>query len=236
MKQHLIVYAFLLGGCSAEAHCGGGTGHFTVDHGKAESSVLADLKSEGYDVTAVHCDEAIKDPPVGQPFNCDVELAHAKTYPFQATITSRTEETFSTSVFAADPRAVRADKIVKNLTDGLAKQTGAAVTIDCKEPLPTVPANGVLRCDATFDGTPNPIDVHIDDKVNITSVTYGDKLARLKVMGVFTDKHPEATLDCGTAPLVAMPLTCKVTGVPGAAQMTFQYDAASDTLTWQGTK
>jgi hypothetical protein len=237
MKQHLIVYAFLFGGCSAEAHCGSGNGgHLTIDHGKMESSATVQLRNAGFDVTSVHCDETIKDPPVGQPFDCQVELAPGKTYPFHGKLTSRTDQTFSMSIDPADPRAVRADKVTATLTTALGKDTGAAVTVDCHEPLPSVPANGILRCDATFDGQPSPIDIHVDDKLMITGVTFGDRVARQKVVDVFTGKHPDAKLDCGTEPLVAMPLTCSVTGLPDVANVTFQYDAAADQLTWQTTK
>jgi hypothetical protein len=237
MRQSAIVYLALLGGCSYEVRCGGSDASGeVVKKTELETNLATALRAQGLNVTGTHCDTEDIPPQVGAVVTCEVELDGKKSYGAHATITARNGEHLDAHVLLDVPRAVDAHKVEREITAQLAKQLDIQGTVDCREPIRSIPDSNVVACDAVLDGYAHVLDVHFDDQQAFTQVTFGTLTTRQSIADAIATKHPEGHLDCGADPLVAPDgLECSLTGVAGFTRATFHYDASATELSWDLT-
>lgn len=173
----MIVYLALFGGCSAHVHCGSpdtdnDTGGETVEKRDLEASLADTLRAATLNPTAVHCDTEDIAPQVGAVVTCEVELDGKKSYGIHAKITARDGDHLSFENTWVLPHAVNARKLEQTIIAELARDPGVQATVDCREPLRSLPDSHVLACDAVFDDEPHVVRARLDDELVVTSVTW----------------------------------------------------------------
>jgi hypothetical protein len=205
----------LFAGCSFHADCGG---KGKVDTKQIETTLTGDPE-RGVTFTKATCPDQEIEAKVGAWIECDVEVDGRKTYPLRVTVSEVKGTKLSFKTTYVKPN-VSEQQIRDTYGASVAKQLGVPVGIDCGEPLPAVPDDRLLRCDATVGTMKTSVVLTFTDdggsRGKLADAFYITTVLAAEVQPELTDGE---RVDCGAADARPIPsdhmVNCSLLGAEG---------------------
>jgi hypothetical protein len=210
----------VLAGCSFHVDCGG---KGTVNAKQIEKTLTGD-PAKGVAFTKVTCPDREIPAKVGTTVDCDVEVDGRATYTIRVTVSEvdGSELKFDTSYTKP---FVSEKHLREKIAADAEQKLGVPVVLDCGGPLAEIPADGVVRCEATVGTLATRMLFTFDDDFKSKGGRFEDRFyVTTRVAATVTPSlegvvGAGAVVDCGPADARPIPadrrVDCAISGADG---------------------